>query len=110
MRRLGTYSQETFEAAKKVLNSYLLNREYREAFAKYADLHREVLQQVAYLDSGPPSATPGEDWSNGTRSDGPEPRPTPGPGRGLSGRDTRRNCPTSILTCSPNVSASGKNS
>jgi hypothetical protein len=49
-RRLGAYSQETFEAAKKVLNSYLLNRDYREVFAKYPELHREVLQQVAYLD------------------------------------------------------------
>jgi hypothetical protein len=49
-RRLGTYSAETFEAAKKVLNSYLLNRDYRETFARYPDLHREVLQQLAYLD------------------------------------------------------------
>jgi hypothetical protein len=48
-RRVGTLSAETFEAAKKVLNSYLLNREYKEAFAKHADLHREVLQKVAYL-------------------------------------------------------------
>jgi hypothetical protein len=48
-RRLGTASPETFEAAKKVLNSYLLNREYREAFMKYPELHREVLQQLAYL-------------------------------------------------------------
>lgn len=49
LRRLGTYSPETFEAAKKVLNSYLINREYREAFAKHQELHREVLQQMAYL-------------------------------------------------------------
>jgi len=49
-RRLGTYSAETFEAAKKVLNSYLLNRDYRDTFAKYPELHREVLQQLAYLD------------------------------------------------------------
>ncbi len=49
-RRLGAYSQETFEAAKKVLNSYLLNRDYRDIFARYPELHREVLQQVAYLD------------------------------------------------------------
>lgn len=48
-RRVGTLSTETFEAAKKVLNSYLLNREYKEAFAKHADLHREVVQKVAYL-------------------------------------------------------------
>ena len=49
-RRLGTYSEETFDAAKKVLNSYLLNRDYRDTFAKYPELHREVLQQLAYLD------------------------------------------------------------
>ena len=49
MRRLGRYSQETFEATKKVLNSYLLNREYREAFAKHSELHREVLHRVTYL-------------------------------------------------------------
>jgi hypothetical protein len=48
-RRLGTYSPETFDAAKKILNSYLLKREYREAFAKHAELHREVLQRVTYL-------------------------------------------------------------
>jgi hypothetical protein len=49
-RRLGIYSSETFSAAKKVLNSYLLSREYRETFAKHPELHREVLQQLAYLD------------------------------------------------------------
>ncbi|MDD5642841.1 MAG: hypothetical protein PHX53_14420 [Syntrophales bacterium] len=48
-RRLGTYTQESFEDAKKVLNSYLLNREYREAFSKHPDLHREVLQHLAYV-------------------------------------------------------------
>lgn len=48
-RRLGTYSAETFAAAKKVLNSYLLNRECRDAFAKNAELHREVLQRVVYV-------------------------------------------------------------
>jgi hypothetical protein len=48
-RRLGTYSPESFEAAKKVLNSYLLHRDHREAFTKYQELHREVLQRVAYL-------------------------------------------------------------
>jgi hypothetical protein len=48
-RRLGAYSQETFEAAKKVLNSYLINREYREAFTRYPELHREVLQRLAYV-------------------------------------------------------------
>lgn len=49
MRRLGRYSQETFEAAKKLLNSYLLNREFREVFARHPELHREVLQSLAYL-------------------------------------------------------------
>lgn len=49
MRRLGRYSPETFEAAKKVLNSYLLNREYREVFAKYPELHREAVHRLAYL-------------------------------------------------------------
>ncbi|MBM4294715.1 MAG: hypothetical protein FJ126_07425 [Deltaproteobacteria bacterium] len=48
-RRVGTLSAETFEGVKKVLNSYLLNREYKEAFAKHAELHREVVQKVAYL-------------------------------------------------------------
>jgi hypothetical protein len=48
-RRLGTYSQESFEAAKKMLNSYLLNREHREAFAKHPDLHREVVQHLAFV-------------------------------------------------------------
>lgn len=48
-RRIATHSAESFEAAKKVLNSYLLNREYREAFTKYPELHRELLQQMAYL-------------------------------------------------------------
>ncbi len=49
MRRLGRYGQESFEATKKLLNSYLLNREYREAFIKHPDLHQEVLHKVAYL-------------------------------------------------------------
>lgn len=48
-RRLGTYSQESFEAAKKLLNSYLINREYREVFAKHHELHREVVQHLAYV-------------------------------------------------------------
>ena len=49
MRRLGRYSREGFEAVKKVLNSYLLNREHREAFAKHEELHREVLHRLTYL-------------------------------------------------------------
>jgi hypothetical protein len=48
-RRLGAYGQETFEATKKLLNSYLSHREYREVFAKYRELHREVVQHLAYL-------------------------------------------------------------
>jgi hypothetical protein len=48
-RRLGTYSQESFEDAKKVVHSYLLNRDHREAFAKHPELHREVLQHLAYV-------------------------------------------------------------
>jgi hypothetical protein len=48
-RRLGTYSQESFEDAKKLLNSYLLNREHREVFAKHPELHREVVQHLAYV-------------------------------------------------------------
>jgi hypothetical protein len=49
MRRLGRYGPEGFVAVKKVLNSYLLNREHREAFAKHAELHLEVLHRVTYL-------------------------------------------------------------
>jgi len=48
-RRLGAYSQETFEAAKKVLNSYLLNREHRDVFARHPELHREVLARLTYV-------------------------------------------------------------
>jgi hypothetical protein len=49
MRRLGRYGPESFEATKKLLNSYLLNREYREAFLKHPELHQEVLHEVTYL-------------------------------------------------------------
>jgi hypothetical protein len=48
-RRLGAYGQDTFEAAKKLLNSYLSHRDYREVFAKHRELHREVVQHLAYL-------------------------------------------------------------
>jgi len=48
-RRLGTYGQETFEATKKLLNSYLSQREYREVFTKHRELHREVVHRLAYL-------------------------------------------------------------
>ncbi len=48
-RRLATYSDESFEAAKKVLNSYLINREYKEVFSKHPDLHREALREMVRL-------------------------------------------------------------
>lgn len=48
-RRLATYSPENFEAAKKVLNTYLLNKDYKEVFTKYPELHREALRQMAIL-------------------------------------------------------------
>jgi hypothetical protein len=48
-RRMATYSAESFEAAKKVLNSYLLNRDYKDAFAKHPDLHREALREMVVL-------------------------------------------------------------
>jgi len=48
-RRLGAYGQETFEAAKKLMNSYLSQRDLREIFSKHRDLHREVVQRLAYL-------------------------------------------------------------
>jgi hypothetical protein len=48
-RRLGTYGQETFEASKRLLNSYLNQKDYREVFAKHRELHREVVQRLAYL-------------------------------------------------------------
>jgi len=49
-RRLGAYGQETFEATKKLLNSYLAQRDHREAFTRHRELHREVVQRLAYLD------------------------------------------------------------
>jgi hypothetical protein len=48
-RRLGTYGPDTFEAAKKLLYSYLSKREHREVFSKHRDLHREVVQRLAHL-------------------------------------------------------------
>jgi hypothetical protein len=48
-RRLATYSPENFEAAKKLLNSYLLNKDYKEVFSKYPDLHKAALRQMAIL-------------------------------------------------------------
>jgi hypothetical protein len=48
-RRLGAYGQETFEASKKLLNSYLSQRDYKEVFAKHRELHREVVRRLAYL-------------------------------------------------------------
>jgi hypothetical protein len=49
-RRLGAYGQETFESTKKLLNSYLSQRDNREAFTKHRELHKEVVQRLAYLD------------------------------------------------------------
>ena len=48
-RRLGAYGQETFDATKKLLNSYLSQRDLREVFARHRELHREVVQRLAYL-------------------------------------------------------------
>jgi hypothetical protein len=48
-RRLGTYGHETFEAVNKLLLSYLSQRDNREAFDKHRELHREVVQRLAYL-------------------------------------------------------------
>jgi hypothetical protein len=48
-RRLATYSRESFEAVKKLLNSYVLNKDYKEAFAKHSELHREVLKTITFL-------------------------------------------------------------
>ncbi len=48
-RRLATYSDETFEAIRRLLHGYLLSREHREAFAKNPDLHREALRQMVHL-------------------------------------------------------------
>ncbi|MBM4283802.1 MAG: hypothetical protein FJ128_00930 [Deltaproteobacteria bacterium] len=48
-RRLATYSHDSFDAAKRLLHSYLLNREHREVFAKHAELHREALRRLTYL-------------------------------------------------------------
>jgi hypothetical protein len=71
-RRLGLYSSETFGAAKKVLNSYLLSREYRETFAKHPELHREVLQQLAYLDQAQ-QLQPLARWARPGKDQGPGP-------------------------------------
>ncbi len=48
-RRLGTYSQESYEATRKLLHSYLLNKDYREAFGRHPELHQEVLKRLVYL-------------------------------------------------------------
>ncbi len=48
-RRLATYSDETFEALRRLLHGYLLSREHREAFAKNPELHREALHHMVYL-------------------------------------------------------------
>ena len=48
-RRLATYGPESFDAALKLLNSYLLRKGLYSTFVKQAELHREVLQKVVYL-------------------------------------------------------------
>jgi hypothetical protein len=48
-RRLGAYGQETFEATKRLLYNYLSKREHRQVFGKHRELHREVVQRLAYL-------------------------------------------------------------
>ncbi len=48
-RRFTSYSKEFFDEIKKILNYYILNPEYRTAFQKYPELHREVLAKIAYL-------------------------------------------------------------
>jgi|GEM_PF-127387 len=48
-RRFTSYSAEFFAELKKILNAYILNPEYKVYFRKYADLHREVLGKIAYL-------------------------------------------------------------
>lgn len=48
-RRFTSYSKEFFAELKKILNDYILNPEYRVYFRKYAELHREVLAKIAYL-------------------------------------------------------------
>jgi hypothetical protein len=48
-RRLASYGPDSFEAALKMLNGYLLRKGLHAAFVKQAELHREVLQKVVYL-------------------------------------------------------------
>ncbi len=48
-RRFTSYSKEFFAELKKILNSYILNPEYSAHFRKHAELHREVLAKIAYL-------------------------------------------------------------
>lgn len=48
-RRFTSYSKEFFAELKRILNSYILNPEYSVHFRKHAELHREVLAKIAYL-------------------------------------------------------------
>ncbi|MBW1918246.1 MAG: hypothetical protein JRI57_09560 [Deltaproteobacteria bacterium] len=48
-RRITSYSQEFFDDIRKVLNSYILNPDYRYYFKKYPELHREVIGKITYL-------------------------------------------------------------
>ncbi|MGQ9921448.1 MAG: hypothetical protein ACUVRZ_08985 [Desulfobacca sp.] len=48
-RRFTSYSKEFFTELKKILHTYILNPEYQVSFRKHAELHREVLGKIAYL-------------------------------------------------------------
>jgi hypothetical protein len=48
-RRLATYRDDTFKAVRRLLHGYLLSRDHREAFARNAELHREALRHMVYL-------------------------------------------------------------
>ncbi len=48
-RRFTSYSKEFFAELKKILNAYILNPDYKHHFSKHAELHREVLATIAYL-------------------------------------------------------------
>ena len=79
MRRLGRYGQESFEATKKLLNSYLLNREYREAFAQAPGPAPGGAASGWLISPRPRGCRFWKNWSSGTRNGGP-----PGPGQRLA--------------------------
>ena len=110
MRRLGRYSQESFEAAKKVLNSYLLNREHREAFGKHGSCTGRccIAWPISPRRSGCSLWKNWPSWTKTSRA--------PSPARRLAlavaflDGTSRTNWSISIPTCSPSVSASGTSS